>query len=249
MSGSNGGKTHQALWLAYHIIKAGRRVFIFDADDGIAKIGREVEPFIEIADSPNLYCEPMYDWDDANKAIDKFDKLNFRRGDLVISEMVNYYWDWAQAKFSGETRKGDTKAEVQLEQAKEKGAVQFGGFSGRSEWPVIKEMYFSILIPSLRTPAHVLWTAGVKDITPMDKESIKAMFGALGIRNEGQRDVHHQVDTIIHIDYDHATGERSWTTVKERGSRQVQENMPLGDDGDLWQMYYDTHGLKPIWEV
>lgn len=248
VSSSNAGKTYQLLWYVYHTIKAGRRAFIFDADDGVAKIGREVSPFKEIADSDRLHCIPMYDWEDAMKTVEQFDKLSFQRGDLVCLEMVNYLWEWAQAAFAHSKYK-KSPTEHRMEDIVEKGKnLQFGGFDGRNEWPQIKDNYFATLVPSLRTPANVIWTAGAKDLTPMDKESVKSLFEGIGVRNEGQRDVHYQVDTIVYLDYDRRSGERSWTTVKDRGTRMLLENMPLTDGEGLWDMYYNSHGLAMPWE-
>lgn len=247
LAGSNGGKTHQALWAAYHTIKAGKKVFALDLDDGMAKIGREVSPFTEIADSPLFTWIGAYDYDDALDGIQKLETMTMNRGDLVILEMVNYLWDWAQAGFSNR-RYGKSATQHKVEDIIEKGKLpQFGGFDGRNEWPEIKAMYMETLVPSLRTPANTIWTVGAKDVTPMDKESIKEMFGDKGIRNEGQRDVHYQVDTIIRLDYDRRKNERSWTTVKDRGNRELQEDMPLGENGDLWETYYQVHGLTPPW--
>ena len=246
LASSNAGKTYQALWYIYHTIKAGKKAFVFDCDDGMAKIGREVSPFTEIADSPNLHFQTVYSWEDMHDAADRMRKLTFQRGDLIVTEMVNYLWDWAQAQYSGDRFKQSVVEHHQdiLEKGKN---VQFGGFDGRADWPEIKRYYFDVLMAPFSTPANMLWTAGAKDLTPMDKESVKSMFEGIGVRNEGQRDVHYQVDTIVYLQYDRRSGEREWTTVKDRGGRSLLEDMTLSEGEDLWEMYYSAHDMTPPW--
>src|ERR1051326_1311267 len=117
--------------------------------------------------------------------------------------MIGYVWDWSQAAYT-EAVKDKSVAEVQLQQA-ENGRLQFGGLDGRSEWPVIKKLYQDVVTPTLQSPAHVIWTAGVKMLTPDTKPDIREMFGSVNCSPEAEKTTHHKVDNIFYLSLDRKT--------------------------------------------
>ncbi len=246
MGGSNSGKSHAALGFALKVIDSGKRAFIIDTDDGCSKLIAELSEFdtLRAALDTSLFIHPVYDWSDAAEASGLF-KHEFKpvKGDLVILEMIGYTWDWSQAEFTN-TVKDKSVAEVQLDQA-EKGRLQFGGLDGRSEWPVIKKLYQDVITPTLQSPAHVLWTSGVKMITPDTKPDIVEMFGGVKCSPEAEKTTHHKVDTIFYLQLDRKTNTRKWTTVKERGRRERLADVQYWD---LFPEYYDRMGLTAPWD-
>lgn len=251
--GSNSGKTHALLRFATEVLNAGKRVFIIDADDGCLKLIAEMDEFDllrGLIDTPRFTLRTVYDWNDAQKAVNEYQsKFKPKPGDLIGVEMVNNHWDWAQAEFVEQT-KHKSVAELQLEKI-ETGRLQFGGLDGKSEWPIIKGLYFNITTPTLQSPAHVIWTASAKGM-PKNKDGsflfddgpLADLFGSVGVRNDGQKDVHYKMDTVFYLAYDYDNGNRTFTTLKERGKRARLRDIAYTD---LFTTYYALHDLSGPW--
>ncbi len=244
--GSNSGKTHAELLFIQAVIAGGHRGFIIDADDGAIKLIAEMDEFALLRDAlgTQLQIVPAYDYDGALAAVVQY-KSRFKPtpGDVVSLEMVGNLWDWSQAQFTN-TVKHESVAQLQLDKA-ESGRLQYGGLDGRSEWPVIKKLYMDITVPTLQSPAHVIWTAAAKDLVPdNDKIDTMEMFGSVKQKYEGEKNSHYKMDTVIHLSYDRRTQTRSWSSLKDRGKRPL---MPKIQYTDLFESYYAMHDLTPPW--
>lgn len=246
--GSNSGKTHAALLFAQAIIAAGHRAFVSDADDGAMKLIAEMDEFALLRDALDnqLVIAPVYNYDGALAAMSQYRaKFKPTPGDVVVLEAVANLWDWSQAEFTN-TVKHESVAQVQLDKS-ETGRLQYGGLDGRSEWPVIKKLYFDVTVPTLQSPAHVIWTSAAKDlVAENDKIDTMEMFGSVKQKYEGEKNSHFKMDTVIHMGYDRKTGTRAWTSLKDRGKRPL---MPRIQYDDLFASYYDIHSLTPPWSV
>ncbi len=244
--GSNSGKTHAALLFAQSVVAAGHRAFMIDADDGAGKLIDEQPEFGLLKDALGsaFHHVPAYNYDGCVTALAQFQfKFKPQPGDVVILEAVQNLWEWSQAEFTN-TVKHESVAQVQLDKA-EHGRLQYGGLDGRSEWPVIKKLYFDITIPTLQTPAHVIWTAPAKDLVPdNDKIDIMEMFGPVKQKYEGEKNSHFKMDTVIHMGYERKSGTRTWSSVKDRGKRALLLRIPYTD---LFEEYYSLHGLTAPW--
>lgn len=245
--GSNCGKTHSALLFAQAVIASGHRAFVIDADDGTQKLINEMPEFAllrDVFDTPAFQIAPAYEYSTMLAAATTY-RYTFKPqpGDVVILESVGNLWDWAQAEFA-RTIKHESVAQVQLDKA-ENGKLQYGGFEGRSEWPVIKKLYADLTVPTLQSPAHVIWTAIAKDlVVENEKFDTLEMFGTVKQKPEGEKSGPAKFDTVIHLAYNRKDQGRSWTSVKDRGNRDL---MPKIQYTDLFESYYAMHELTPPW--
>jgi len=93
------------------------------------------------------------------------------------------------------------------------------GFDGWKDWSVINKLYDDWILPLIwRIKTNVYATTKVEPL-PKDEKNpeILALFGDLGIRPAGQKNLGHQMHTIFLL----LPGKDKWfiTTVKDRGGR------------------------------
>jgi len=251
--GSNSGKTHAALLFVQSVIASGKRGFVIDADDGASKLIAEMDEFEllrDAYDTPRLSIVSAYDYTTALTAITQFThKFKPTPGDVVVLEMIGNHWEWAQAEFSSHV-KHESMAQVQLDKA-EDGRLQFGGLDGKTEWPVVKKLYFDITTPTLQSPAHCLWTTGAKDLVDaLESIDIMDMFGGVRQKPEGNKGLHWKPDTVIHMSTapvmvdGKKVKQRVWSTPKDRGKRERLTRIPYTT---LFDEYYSLHSVTPPW--
>lgn len=93
------------------------------------------------------------------------------------------------------------------------------GLDGWKDWSVINKLYDDWILPIIyRVPTHVYAAAKVERVDRTERDAeILTLFGDIGVRPAGQKDLGHQMHTIFLF----IPGKDEWfiTTVKDRGNR------------------------------
>lgn len=155
----------------------------------------------------------------AKKAADptRMDWLVVDRADLAWPAVQDYYVEtvleqdvenWVIAHAKGES----------------KGQHPLSGEWGMN-WFYINRMYQSFAVPLLRWPGHVFLTAAEKKLVRAEKsgdrsddKDVLALYGGENVRPDGQKNLGHQMHTVIHAIDASTPRKPEWkmTTVKDR---------------------------------
>jgi hypothetical protein len=114
---------------------------------------------------------------------------------------------------------------------------------GDTDWMAIKKMYAEVLSDMLNFPGHVIALAGVKP-PPRDDYDTKEnreLFGAYGVRPEGEKKTAHAFSTILY--FAQKRGSWTFTTVRERNPRVGMKREYV--EGKVWEDF----GRSYLWEV
>lgn len=166
----------------------------------------------------NVHWATVFEWTEYKAALDKFGPLLGPEDWLIVDFMSNA-WDAVQDWFVTEMFKS-SPAEFFLEARKAKA----GGnpLDGWKDWQYINKEYKGWAKPLLyKMPGHRFLTAQAKPIGDADDKSIRAIFGAHGVRPTGQKEMGHQVHTVLNSQVVRQ-GEVYLTTIKDREREPVE---------------------------
>lgn len=145
-------------------------------------------------------------------------------------------WDDVQAWFVEQVfdkTMDDYFMQVRMEKAKAaREAKALGALDGWVDWPAINAQYKGKVMKWLVNPnCHLIVTCEQADVTreEQDKET-RALYGGLNVKPRGQKRIGHNVQTVLMLRRDRA-GDFYVTTVKDRGGREVIENVEVTDKG------------------
>jgi len=151
-------------------------------------------------------------------------KLN----DWTIVDMADMAWSTVQRYFVDEVfgeDMGDYFLQIRKEiqagtrRTRGGGSTIAEGLDGWKDWSVINKLYDDWILPIIyRIQTHVYMTTKVNRLERTEKDaSLVSLYGDLGIRLAGQKNLGHQMHTLFLF----VPGRDFWqiTTIKDRGGR------------------------------
>lgn len=126
-----------------------------------------------------------------------------------------------------EIRKKVHEEEIASGGKKKVSSIDREALQGWTDWSVINKMYFDFWGPIISMPrCHMYVTSNITEISSKEKDqSILNLYGGLGIRMGGQKDLGHK----MHCIQLYKAGKDVWQlfTIKDRGKRPYAVNDPL----------------------
>lgn len=159
--------------------------------------------------------------------------------DWTVVDMADIPWRTVQSFFTEEVfgeEMGDYFLQVRREMAQgirktrkggEPSSTITEGFDGWKDWSVMNKLYDDWILPLIyRIPTNVYATTKVEPLSRDEKDpEILALFGDYGVRPAGQKNLGHQMHTILLL----IPGKDKWfiSTIKDRADRSYFKKAPL----------------------
>lgn len=167
----------------------------------------------------NVEVTVALEWADFVEGV-KTAQAKMKPNDWLVIDFIAPAWDAAQAYFTDQIFGKDIAAYF-LEARKKK--AKGNPLDGDTDWGVINKIYKAWMNNLLaKTPGHILATAPAKAVGDRDDPGVKAMFGSVGVRPEGQKHLAYAFHTVLLL-LKHRNGEWQFTTVKDRQRREVEK--------------------------
>ena len=233
------GKSYQWLKLAESLLPTGAKFRVIDTDEAIPYMLETQFPHLKPENKGNVYVYPGSDWKGLKEGLAKIEKENPVEKDWLIIDMADAPWSSVQRYFTSQVF-DESMGEYFLQIRKaiyEKGGIGKDGkavssivregLSGWVDWVVINRLYEDWVLPIIyRIKCHVYAATKVQTLPKNEKDSeILALYGGLGIRPAGQKNLGHQMHTIFLF----KPGLDKWfiTTIKDRANRKYFKNVPF----------------------
>lgn len=183
----------------------------------------------------NVEVVEPWGWDEYLATVRDFRKKAVReRNDVLVIDSVDKVWDEAQSGFTDKCfGKGIDEWFVEFRRDSEKGGSPFAGEYGVN-WQVINKMYAAFMMEVARFPGHVYCTTpavpvkiDTKGSGKGDSKEIVNLYGRLGFRPQGQKNLSHQFHTVLLMS-DAGKGDWRMQTAKDR-EREMMGGVEVGD--------------------
>lgn len=181
----------------------------------------------EAFDNKIKVYEP-FEWQDYKTCLnDIFVKA--KPNDWLVLDMAHKPWQSVQEYFSDEVF-GQSIDNYFLEARKK--AQGGNALDGWTDWSVINKLYNAWMMKFLRFPGHIIACAPVTNVINEGKKTddapeIKSIFGAFGVKPEGQKALPFQFHTVLLLSDGGKNGYRI-STIKDR-EREKLKNQELVD--------------------
>lgn len=229
MGGPGSGKTRGWLTVADWLrkTKSSSHVWVIDTDDAV---GASIEEFPRLMDWDQLHAYDAFTYDQYRDTIKEI-VPQVKRGDFVVVDLMDKAWEASQDYYSTEVY-GQSKAEYFLARRSEmkKNVKNFQPYEGWTDWTIIKPMYNEFVNHVFyKHPGHVIVCTGIKALDrKTDKKDIVEMFGSLGFKPGGEKNLPHAPSTVLLMSW---KGDDRWTidTAKDRGGREYLTGTEVRD--------------------
>lgn len=224
------GKSRAWLKWAEWIKRTGApsQVFAIDTDSAWDRMGWGL-------DWPHVHVKDCEKYDEILAAVTEFrGKAVAGRNDLLVVDMIDKPWEYAQAGFS-EKAFGEniTNWLLSVRAAGENPGGDYG-----VNWNTINRLYGDFMNNVIRFPGHVLAVAPCEPVRQPDRSGkggddtqVRQMFGRLGAKPKGQKGLPFQFHTILLAqDKSAGAGTGPWvlTTAKDRDMGEVVREKMIG---------------------
>ena len=215
------GKTYQGLKLASWL--KGSQFYVLDTDDSYP---RSLESFLSVE---NVHVTFAYDWEEYVAWLERVLKVAVPGRDWLVVDRLDKAWARAQNYVSEEVY-GQSLAERLLEVKKRmKGSAMKVSAVDRADWQVINAQYLGWQMSLLyKSRCNVYLVTSVGAVSLDDDEQVRMLYGALGVKPEGQKSIAYEPHTVLYFSKS-KTGGYLVTTVKDRGERTYFDKTPLVD--------------------
>lgn len=224
------GKSAQVFSLARHT--ADSHFYVIDNDDAPSfNIGLETI-FRDLSDRFTVAEIDRSDWESHLSQLEAWvDDAIGRSEDgeqcddwLVVDSATPMYdssQEWYTEQVFGKDMASfflDARMKMEMERAsaakkgKEPGKLET--FDGWKDWTVIKAQYRRFQSLVRRWPGHLWLTCEAKAVTEMDDKTLRKLYGPLGARPAGQKEIGHTTRTVML--FERSGSEWTMTTVKDR---------------------------------
>lgn len=213
MGGFGSGKTSCWLNIAKWSQQSGSdaKFYVLDTDSSVRHMVSV--PGSQYGDLQNLIISEVYDWPEYIKALEDAVSKVRPHLDWIVVDFVSTAWEAVQEHYVDLVYKTEI-SEFFLDQAVAKQSK--APLDGWKDWSVINRMYKRFANTLIhRHNGHVFMVAGAKAISDTEDRSVRALFGAHGVRPTGQKALGHTPHTVI-LNKVGAPGEIFLTTVKDR---------------------------------
>jgi len=241
---SNTSKTFSLVSMA--MLYPDNKVIIFDPDDGTAKTLGEFG--LSEADFPNLIIVPVRaNWEEFMTTYTQL-KTTLHEGDWMCVDMLGRFWDMVQQYYSQRVF-GTNPIEHLMTLKRQAQGIQFNGFDGLQDWPLIKRIHNELFIDDmvLYSPFNVMATTSSKELMPMEKipktgvQNIYAL--EFGIKPDGEKHNIYRFDTQAVV-YRKKDGGYFFRLVRDRG-RPVNIALEFNITGkNFWQVFCQYREIR-----
>ena len=219
------GKSYD--WLKVAETRPQETFYCIDTDDSAERMLNT-----EFSHLRNVEVYPAFDWMGCKNALALIEKKNIVNSDnWLVIDMLCSMWDYVQAFYVEQTfGEGIDEYFLHVRKALKKADSSLDALEGWKDWSVINKMYQKFINRiALILQCNLFFTAKGVPVEKKTSSDIKNLFGAIGIRPEGEKRNIHRVHTVIVKKQ--ISGE-SWlaTTVKDRG-RERWEDQPIVNFG------------------
>lgn len=207
------GKTTAYLSIA---AKVDGRMHVLSSDRAMTRM-------LSTRNLPNLTSEKVSAWEDYVEGAKTFIK-SATPNDWLVVDLASPAWDAIQSWYT-EKRFGKTADEYFTAHAM--AAKKGNPLDGDKDWSVINRNYRAFMNILLDAPCHLILTTTAKAISERDDPQIRSTYGPTGIRPAGQKEIFHDVHTLVVLTKNR-TGDHLVTTVGDR-ERKLLEKAPWTD--------------------
>lgn len=215
------GKSYNLLKIARFVQPSGAQVHVLDTDGAYPRMLKE------FPDLQNVHATFAYDWQDYVGWLESTLKVAVPGRDWVAVDRVDKAWQRVQ-NFVSEEVYEQSLAERLLEARKRmKKRAMVVSPSDQADWQTINAQYSGWFLQLMyKTRCHIYLVASVRTVREEDEEEVKDLYGAYGVRPEGQKALAYEPDTVFLL----TCRRRQWfiTIIKDRG-RPYYERQPLAD--------------------
>jgi hypothetical protein len=223
------GKSVQVFSIARHT--RGSRFFVIDNDDapsymlGLETIFEDLDPRFTVTEIDRA------DWQRHLEVLERY-VADGTEDDWLVVDSATPMWDAAQEDYTAQVF-GKDMADFFLD-ARMKLADNRTGkkgdkletFDGWKDWTVIKAQYRRFQSLVRQWPGHVYLTCETKSVGDMDDKTGKKVYGPMGAKPAGQKEIGHTTRTILL--FERSGNEWTMSTVKDR-YRDILEDEAIGD--------------------
>ncbi len=178
-----------------------------------------IERMLESENLPNVEHRLVVDWEGYVEGVKDF-QAKMSSDDWLVIDFISTAWEAAQGYFIDQIHGKDMDAYF-LEARKKK--AKGNPLEGDTDWGVINKLYkawMNILIA--KTPGHIFATAQAKAVGDRDDPAVKQLYTGVGARPEGQKNLAYSFHSVL-LTGKTRMGEYNFTTVKDRGRREVEK--------------------------
>jgi hypothetical protein len=206
---------------AHHTAGNKGKFYVIDTDFGAHKLLSEGYDYLEDEGVIKIY-NPLDFRDilDASKDIYR----SAKRGDWIVIDMLNYFWEEAQEfyirnVFGEDPENYFLQMRQEVVAKKGKDSRSFGGQEG-TDWGFITKIYKQAEFPlTMKSAANVLSITEERKIDPDrgdSAEKVKQFKGVGGMAPTGQKGIGHRHDTVLRMSK-RANGQRQLTRAGDKG--------------------------------
>ena len=259
------GKTKQWLDIAKILRPKGVKFHCIDTDNAVNFMLATQYKGLSSEDGGNVVVHPCFEWHDYmgysdekghhDGAVQKILR-SIKPGDWIIVDMADKPWDAVQRFYTDEIFGVDKGTyflqarktlQAKMEAGRKASPLSEEAFKGWTDWVVINALYGDYINKLISCPiAHVYMTAKVQPLSRQEDPATRITYGDYGIKPTGQKDLGHQVHTIMLFKVDVTTKKNPiWyvTTIKDRSGREYFSDI------QLVSFYYQYLVAKAGWEV
>jgi len=260
------GKTKQWLDIATILKPKNVNFYCIDTDNAVNFMLATQYKGLSKDEGGNVTVFPCFDWGDyvgrtdekgayVPGALQKILKL-VKRDDWIILDMADKPWDAVQRFYTDEIFGVDKGTyflqarkilQSKVKSGKKASALSEEAFKGWTDWVVINALYGDFIYRLLSCPVtNIYMTTKVQPLSSRENPASRIAYGDYGIKPTGQKDLGHQVHTIMLFKVDVTTKKHpTWyiTTVKDRSGREYFA------DVQLVSFYYQYFVAKAGWPI
>lgn len=222
-SGKSNAWCTVAAWLRR--TKSPAKVYVVDTDHAVDRLSEGYDGFFD-----NVVHADVWDYEETDKALDKFKKAKPTKEDWLVVDLANKLWQFAQNYYIDETFGKDAATYyLEFKKAGGKGNPLSQEAFG-ANWQVINYQYDALMQKVQRWPGHVLFCVPAEPTSTGaggdDKDTI-AMYGKHGVKPAGQKALGFQFFTVIWMI---PKGNEKWefSTIKDL-NRERPQKQPISD--------------------
>ena len=203
------GKSYAWLSIAQMVQATGSpgRFFVIDSDAAIQRMLAT-----EFPDLDNVTIFPVFEFDQYQQAAATAQQAA-GPDDWIVVDLLDMAWDAAQSYFISSIFE-ENMSDYFLQQRK---GNSRNALDGWKDWSVINKMHAQFMNTIVhKSKANVYAAAKVNPIYDTEDDSIRAMFGAFGVKPGGQKHNGHAFHTVLLLSVIRP-GEWKISTIKDRG--------------------------------
>lgn len=215
--------------------------YVIDADNKFMKVWK-----LGFPDVTNIEYHLCKNWAELKLTYDNIRK-QIKHEDFLCLEMVDRYWDMAQAYYD-ESVYGKDMGQQLLQLKVNTQSKGIADPDSMSKWNVIKRMHNQDFLDDATSylDCDVVLTTSASTLLPgqFEAQETKDLYGQVGMAANGEKRNGYRVDTIVLMDVDLRSGKRFWTSVKDKERPYAHRREYQIWWSDYWRFVNDSNRHK-----